>query len=180
MINRNNVLAACIALSLAATSVWASEATVGSVVDDSVVTAKVKTALIENPSTKARQINVETKQGVVQLNGFVDNASEKQAAEATAKSVTGVASVANNLQIRSGERSAGTVVDDATITTRVKSALIADARTKAYKVEVKTYKGVVSLGGFVASDAEKQLAESLAQNVDGVVKVQNGLMVGKN
>jgi hyperosmotically inducible protein len=99
---------------------------------------------VDRESSTRSQINVETKQGVVQLNGYVDNASEKQAAEATAKSVAGVASVANNLQVRAGERSTGTVVDDATITTRVKSALIADERTKAYKVDVKTYKGVVS------------------------------------
>ena len=47
----------------------------GEVIDDSVLTAKVKTALIESSDTKAHQINVETKQGVVQLSGFVDSAS---------------------------------------------------------------------------------------------------------
>ena len=47
----------------------------GEVIDDSLLTAKVKTALIESSDTKAHQINVETKQGVVQLSGFVDSAS---------------------------------------------------------------------------------------------------------
>lgn len=177
---KNVLLGACVALGLAATSVWAADTTVGGAVDDSLLTAKVKAALIENPSTKARQINVETKQGIVQLNGFVESANEKMAAESTAKTVTGVASVANNLQIRAGQHTAGNVVDDSAITTKVKTALIADSRTKAYKVDVKTYNGVVSLGGFVASDAEKKAAESLARDVAGVVKVENGIVVGKS
>lgn len=174
---KNVFLSACVALGLAATTAWAAGGTAGSVVDDSVLTAKVKAALIENPATKARQINVETSQGVVQLNGFVETASEKQAAETTAKSIAGVASVDNNLQMRSGERTAGNVVDDSTITAKVKSALLADSRTKGYQVEVKTYKGVVSLGGFVGSDAEKKAAESLAKGVTGVMKVENGISV---
>ncbi len=180
MINRKDVLAACIALSTAATTALATDTTIGGVVDDSVITAKVKTALIENPATKAYQINVETEHGTVQLNGFVDSASAKQAAETTAKSVSGIAGVVNNLQVRSGERSSGNVVDDAAVTAKVKSALFADARTKAYQVDVTTYQGVVSLGGFVASDAERQAAEMLAQNVDGVVKVKNGIVIGRN
>jgi len=176
MIIRRTALAACIALGLAASSGWAAS-TVGEVADDSILTAKVKTALIENPDTKAYQINVETKGGEVQLNGYVDSASAMQAAESTARSVSGVGSVANNLQIGSADHSTERVLDDVGITAMVKSDLIADARTKAYEIDVTTSGGVVSLGGFVASDAEKAAAESLAEAVDGVVQVKNGIVV---
>jgi hyperosmotically inducible protein len=72
----------------------------GEYIDDSAVTAKVKTALIESPDTKAHEINVETDHGVVQLSGFVDNAAAKTAATNVAKSVTGVKSVKNELSVK--------------------------------------------------------------------------------
>ena len=73
----------------------------GEVIDDSVLTAKVKTALIASPETKAHQINVETRDGVVQLSGFVDSNSAKSAATSVAKSVTGVKDVKNELSVKS-------------------------------------------------------------------------------
>jgi len=149
-------------------------------IDDASITAKVKTALVENPATKARQIDVDTKNGVVQLNGFVDTAEAKSEAESAARNINGVKSVDNNLQVRSGTpRTMGNAVGDSEITAKVKSALIGDARTKAYQIEVKTYKGVVSLGGFVSSSTEKSAAEDVAKNVNGVVKVENGIQVGR-
>lgn len=75
--------------------------TAGEVIDDSILTAKVKTALIASPETKAHQINVETKDGVVQLSGFVDTAAARSAATTVAKSVTGVKDVMNELSVKS-------------------------------------------------------------------------------
>jgi len=73
----------------------------GDTIDDSILTSKVKTALITSSETKAHQINVETKQGVVQLSGFVDTAAAKSAATNIAKSVTGVKDVKNELSVKS-------------------------------------------------------------------------------
>ena len=72
----------------------------GEVIDDSVLTSKVKVALIDDPVTKAGQINVETYRGVVQLGGFVDNAQQKDQATKVARSVTGVKEVRKDLEIR--------------------------------------------------------------------------------
>lgn len=74
--------------------------TVGDKIDDSILTAKVKAALIESPDTKAHQINVETKLGVVHLSGFVDNVTAKAAATSVAMSVTGVKDVKNELSVK--------------------------------------------------------------------------------
>ncbi len=82
-------------------TVHKSNESAGEYIDDSVLTAKVKTALIESSETKAHQINVETDHGVVQLSGFVDNAAAKTAATNVAKSVTGVKSVKNELSVKS-------------------------------------------------------------------------------
>jgi hyperosmotically inducible protein len=77
-----------------------SKKTTGEAMDDSTVTAKVKSALIEDASTKAHDIKVETRQGVVQLSGFVKDASQKEAAGKVAAAVSGVKSVQNNISIR--------------------------------------------------------------------------------
>jgi hyperosmotically inducible protein len=71
------------------------------VIDDSILTAKVKAALIADSATKAHQINVETQEGIVQLSGFVDNAAAKSAATNVAKSVSGVKDVKNELSVKS-------------------------------------------------------------------------------
>ncbi len=44
---------------------------VGEYIDDAVITAKVKAAVLEEPSLKSAEINVETSKGRVQLSGFV-------------------------------------------------------------------------------------------------------------
>jgi len=75
-------------------------ATTGQDFDDSMLTASVKTKLTENSETKAHQINVGTEKGVVQLTGFVDSAAMKAKAGEIARSVDGVKSVRNDLEIR--------------------------------------------------------------------------------
>lgn len=77
--------------------------TAGETVDDSVVTAKVKAKLVDDPVTKAYQINVETFKGTVQLSGFVDSADAVSRAERLAKDVGGVKDVKNSLQVRKTE-----------------------------------------------------------------------------
>jgi osmotically-inducible protein OsmY len=71
--------------------------------DDSVVTAKVKAKLVDDPMTKASQINVETFQGTVQLSGFVDSAEAVSRATQLAKDVGGVKDVKNSLQVRKSD-----------------------------------------------------------------------------
>jgi osmotically-inducible protein OsmY len=78
----------------------ANHETAGEVVDDSVVTAKVKAKLVDDPVTKAYQINVETFKGTVQLSGFVDSAEAVSRAAQLAKDVGGVKDVKNSLQVR--------------------------------------------------------------------------------
>jgi osmotically-inducible protein OsmY len=75
-------------------------ANAGRVVDDSVITGKVKAALVADPTNKAHEISVETFKGVVQLSGFVDSSEARSRATQVAKSVDGVHEVKNNLELR--------------------------------------------------------------------------------
>ena len=69
-------------------------------IDDGVVTTKVKAALVADTAVKAHEINVETREGVVQLSGFVDNADAKSKAAELAGRVAGVKQVQNDLQVK--------------------------------------------------------------------------------
>ena len=100
----NKILAAAfLAVSLGAVVGCAPTETkqgTGEYIDDAVITAKVKTALIEDPVTKAHEINVETFKGVVQLSGFVATQAEAARASELARGVKGVTSVKNDLRLK--------------------------------------------------------------------------------
>jgi osmotically-inducible protein OsmY len=74
----------------------------GQYVDDSVITTKVKAAILGEPGLKVAEINVETFKGVVQLSGFVNSRQDIDAAVKVARSVNGVTSVKNDMQLKSG------------------------------------------------------------------------------
>ena len=72
----------------------------GEYVDDTVITAKVKAAVLEEPSLKSAEINVETFKGIVQLTGFVRSRADMSKAAEIAKGVKGVKSVKNDMILK--------------------------------------------------------------------------------
>lgn len=73
--------------------------------------------------------------------------------------------------------STGQQVDDATITAKVKSQLLADPNVSGLQVNVQTFKGQVQLSGYVNSSDERARAEQIARQVAGVKNVSNDLIV---
>jgi osmotically-inducible protein OsmY len=69
-------------------------------IDDSVITLKVKTAILAEDSLKSSEVNVETFKGVVQLSGFVNSQADIQRAVVVAGNVSGVTSVKNDMQLK--------------------------------------------------------------------------------
>ena len=92
-----SILAVAGILGCASTS--KSEGT-GEYVDDTVITAKVKTAILGEPGLKSAEINVETFKGTVQLSGFVASQDSVNLAMSTARSVKGVNSVKNDMRVK--------------------------------------------------------------------------------
>jgi osmotically-inducible protein OsmY len=92
-----------LALALLATAGCAStqkhEGT-GEYVDDSVITTKVKTAILEEPTLSSAEINVETFKGVVQLSGFVTSRDNIHKAAEIARGIEGVKSVKNDMRLK--------------------------------------------------------------------------------
>ena len=72
----------------------------GQYVDDTVITTKVKSALLGDDAVKSFDVSVETVKGVVQLSGFVNTSAQKSAAGKDAKAVAGVKTVKNNLIVK--------------------------------------------------------------------------------
>lgn len=72
----------------------------GQYLDNTLITTKVKTAILKEESLKVLQINVETFKGVVQLSGFVNSAENSEKAETIARSIDNVVSVENNLIVK--------------------------------------------------------------------------------
>ena len=90
-------LAMATALGCASTS--KSEGT-GEYFDDTVITTKVKSAILEEPTLKSAEINVETFKGIVQLSGFVANPANASTATRVAQAVHGVKSVKNDIRVK--------------------------------------------------------------------------------
>ncbi len=72
----------------------------GEYIDDSVITTKVKTAILNEPTLSSAEINVETFKGVVQLSGFVNSSADIDKAVEVARSVKGVESVKNDMRLK--------------------------------------------------------------------------------
>lgn len=102
--NTSNVLrrlaAVVVALTLAACAGTSKKESTGEYFDDSVITTKVKAALLKDPVVSGLAVNVETFKGTVQLSGFVKTAAERSRAVEVARAVPGVDKVKNDILIR--------------------------------------------------------------------------------
>ncbi len=78
----------------------ATQESTGEYIDDTWITTKVKASLVDDPTVKAREVNVETFKGVVQLSGFVESQEAMDRAVAVANSIEGVTSVRNDMTIK--------------------------------------------------------------------------------
>lgn len=75
------------------------------------------------------------------------------------------------------QQSPGAYVDDAAITTAVKSKFVGNKEVAASSITVETLNGTVMLSGFAKNATEKSTAEALAREVDGVTAVKNQIVI---
>ncbi|WP_016682603.1 molecular chaperone OsmY, partial [Yersinia pestis] len=145
---------------------------------DSAVTAKVKSALLEEKSLKSTDISVETSNGVVTLSGFLNSQAEIETAVEIAGNVEGVKSVSDKLHVKDQKsQSVSEYAGDAATTSSVKAKLLADDIVPSRKIKVETTDGVVQLSGDVENKAQSERAESIAKAVNGVKSVKNDLNI---
>ncbi len=144
---------------------------------DSGITDVLHESLTANDKVKARQVDIETREGVVYLTGVVETEDARREAGRVAWRTEGVRGVVNDLTV--GEMTVGSWLDDVMISSKVKSKLIANSEIKAADIDVSSSQGVVTLIGRVSSSLIKSDAERIARGTKGVTDVTNELLVGK-
>ncbi|MCS3432974.1 molecular chaperone OsmY [Klebsiella sp. BIGb0407] len=155
---------------------------VGSFMDDSAITARVKAGLIDQKSIKSTDITVSTENKVVTLSGFVGSQEQAELAMIVASNVEGVSAVTDKLHVssdgsKSTSDSVGDYADDAMITSKVKAKLLSEGDIASRNIGVETNAGIVQLTGDVKSNAQAAQVESITKTVDGVKSVKNDLKV---
>lgn len=160
-------------------SVAVSPTTVGMELDDTVITTRVKSVLLQEENIKGFDIKVETRKGMVLLSGFVDSAAQADLAMGAARAVEGVKEVENGMTVKTGTSTVGNQLDDGIVTAKVHQALLADPSIKSAQIAVATVKGEVQLSGFVDTQAQIDQAQSVARSVEGVRAVVNQMSIKK-
>lgn len=163
-------------------------------VDDSVITTKVKSLFVKDKQVRARDIEVKTVNGVVELSGTARSKQEASRAASIARKVKGVKSVKNDIQVAAKQttssrektadkdrpattKGSDQPVDDTVITTKLKALFVKDKDVSFRTIEVKTVNGVVHLGGTAKSKQEADKAVSMARDIQGVKSVKNDIRV---
>jgi hyperosmotically inducible periplasmic protein len=141
---------------------------------------KIRSRLLVKANVSAATTKVEVKDGVVTLSGTADNVAQKDLTAIYAMDIDHVKSVNNGIVVKASPPAKETMaekMDDASITSQVKFALLSHKSTSAVKTKVTTNEGIVTVSGIADNDAERSLVSKLASDVRGVVSVTNNMTV---
>ena len=149
---------------------------------DAWIDGKAETTLLLNTNLNSFDINTDVKDGKVTLTGKVESSVDKALATELIKSLDGVKDVDNQLTVMNEKEGTSEVVatlTDSKVATVIKTRLLFSTDVSGTQIDVNVAKGVVTLKGEVASDAERQLALKIAENTDDVKKVVDKIKVVK-
>jgi len=156
------------ALSLAPITAWCAVS-----IADPDITDHVEVEFLFDPAVPFNTVDASTDKGIVTLTGTVTNLLARERATQIAQTVRGVRSIVNRIDVdplldRSG-RSLQKAVND---------ALLYDAATDSYEINVNADdKGQITLTGTVDSWQERDLTETVAKGVSGVISINNNIIV---
>lgn len=156
--------------------IWAQGSTAdGTAAASAELAQQIEGSLRNDPDLRDNHIEVRVKNDVATLKGVVDSDVERARAVRLA-AVGGIKVVDDQLEVRSA--TVGQEVTDASVTTKVKTQLVANTTLRHADIGVTTNNGVVTLRGAVASDDVRRLAVDLARHTGGVKRVDDELSVG--
>jgi osmotically-inducible protein OsmY len=154
---------------------------------DAWLITKVKFTLLFHKNVNVGT-NVTAENGVITLRGEASSIAQKDLTGEYAADVEGVKSVNNMMttpaspqdesKVATKMEAMGDAIDDASITAMVKGTLLYHRSTSALNTNVVTKDGVVTLKGTAKNNAERDLAEKLVNDVQGVKKVINNITIG--
>ena len=143
---------------------------------DSWMAVKIRSRLLVMANVSATTTTVSVQDGVATLGGTAANLAQKELTGVYAGEIDSVKSVKNNIVVKD-EPTLSEKIDDASITTQVKFALLSHKSTSALKTRITTTDGIVHVTGEAGSAAEKSLVTKLAQDVRGTASVTNDMTV---
>lgn len=176
-------------------------ANTGASISDSWITLKVHSQFVPEDALKDSDIDVDTNNGVVTLNGTVVSAAGKARAVAIAKATDGVKNVTDNLRLvaahdhtaaarEAGHDAAnktkdvaattGKTVTDGWIKSKIAAQYVTEDSLDKSDIDIDVKKGAVMLNGAVRSSAAKTRATAIAKGTDGVKNVTNNLKIDPN
>ncbi len=147
--------------------------------------SQIWTTFALSPHLRANELQVSVREGKATLTGNVADGVNKDLAKQIALGVDGIKTVDNNIEVllnytvpaQSEKRSFGEMVDDATITSTVRSKILWSRYADGLRANVDTVRGKLSLTGTAESADAKECAGKLATNTQGVRSVDNQLAI---
>jgi hyperosmotically inducible periplasmic protein len=147
--------------------------------------SQIWTAFALNPHLRANEIDIAVREGRATLSGKVVDSVSRDLAFQIAQGVNGVMMVDDRLEVdashippsQSAQRAFGNLVDDVTITCRVRSKVLWSRHADGIRATVETARGKVKLSGSADSGEAREFAGKLAANTEGVRAVANKLVV---
>ncbi len=140
------------------------------------IAAKVRSRLLVKANISAGTTYVSVQDGIASLGGSAATLAQIELTRACVTEIDGVTAVINNIVIKDVPASSEKI-DDASVTTQVRFALLGHKSTRGLKTTVATTDGVVRVTGEAASDDEKSLVSKLVLEVRGTASVTNDMTV---
>jgi osmotically-inducible protein OsmY len=183
--SRNLLIASAIAAAIAGAGVANANSKPSQEVIEARQESQIWTTYALSPYLRANDLKVSVHEGKATLTGNVAESVNKDLAKQIALGVEGIKSVDNKIEVQSDykaaaqstERGYGEKVDDATITSTIKSKMLWSRYAEGLTADVDTRRGKVSLTGTADSAEAKGVAGQLAANTHGVHSVNNQLVV---
>lgn len=142
---------------------------------DPEIETAVQNALMFDPRVGFYNVDVAAEDGIVTLRGSVEDLKARRAATQDARNTVGVLRVKNRLRVKPAEPVSGEK-----IAAKVENALLLDPYVNRYDINVTVENGIARLNGTVDSYFDKAQADDVAARVDGVVAVDNNLVVSED
>ena len=169
----------------------------GHAISDSWITLKIHSQFIPEDALSDSDIDVDTKSGVVTLNGTVASEAGRTKAIAIAKATDGVNAVTDNLKVtpaasaraageKAGEKTrevagtSGKAVTDGWLKSKIASQFVTEDLLDKSDIDIDVSKGAVALNGAVRTMEAKNKATAIVKGTDGVKSVQNNLKIDPN
>ena len=148
---------------------------------DAWIGMKIKTILMFHRNVSGLNTDVDVKDGVVTLRGKASNEAQKELTTEYVNDVEGVKSVKNELvvekTVKTTMEKVSDQIDDVSITSQVKLALLFHKSTSVIKTKVTTKDGIVTVGGIAKNSAEKDLVSKLVNDIKGVKSLKNEMTI---